>query len=116
MDIFAFIHAPNPTKVKIVERERNEGEPLLLETTISRIVPLLSVAPDRVESELEVSFDRLFDEGGSGVAPLQPRRQRKWKTVVVDAGESSHPPKRLREDHGTPSGTSVVLRFKYLGN
>ncbi|GKC77096.1 hypothetical protein Tco_1127870 [Tanacetum coccineum] len=25
----------------------------------------------------------------------------------VDTGESSHPPKRLREDHGTPSGTSV---------
>ncbi|GKC44443.1 hypothetical protein Tco_1062165 [Tanacetum coccineum] len=138
MDIFAFIHAPDPTKVKIVERERNEGEPLLLETTIGRTVPLLSVAPDRAESELEASVDRLFDEGGSGnqteqgdsagggegadiqpvsepadtvvedVAPLQPRRQRKRKTVVVDANESSHPPKRLREDHGTPSGTSVA--------
>ncbi|GJV82478.1 hypothetical protein Tco_1522376 [Tanacetum coccineum] len=41
------------------------------------------------------------------VAPLQPRRQRKRKTVVVDAGESSHPLKRLREDHRTPSGTFV---------
>nr|GEW85316.1 hypothetical protein [Tanacetum cinerariifolium] len=38
MDIFAFIHTPNPTKVRIVERERNE----------------------------EVSVKRLFDEGGSG--------------------------------------------------
>ncbi|GKD04984.1 hypothetical protein Tco_1179958, partial [Tanacetum coccineum] len=66
MDIFAFIHAPDPTKVKIVERERNEGEPLLLETTIGRIVPLLLVAPDRAESELEASVDRVFDEGGSG--------------------------------------------------
>ncbi|GJV82477.1 hypothetical protein Tco_1522375 [Tanacetum coccineum] len=35
MDIFAFIHAPDPAKVKIVERERNKGEPLLLETTRS---------------------------------------------------------------------------------
>ncbi|GKE21124.1 hypothetical protein Tco_1432636 [Tanacetum coccineum] len=137
MDIFAFIHAPDPAKVKIVERERNKGEPLLLETTISRTVSLLPVTPDRTESKLEASVDRLFDEGGSGnqteqvdskgggkgadiqpvsepadtvvedVAPLQPRRQRKRKTVVVDAGESSHPLKRLREDHRTPSGTFV---------
>ncbi|GJV20767.1 hypothetical protein Tco_1369787 [Tanacetum coccineum] len=137
MDIFAFIHAPDPTKVKVVERERNEDEPLLLETTISRTVPLLPVVPDRAKSELEASVDRLFDEGGSGnqteqgdsvgggkgadiqpvseaidtvvedVAPLQPRRQRKRKTMVVNAGESSPPPKRLREDHGTPSGASV---------
>ncbi|GKG61993.1 hypothetical protein Tco_0623710, partial [Tanacetum coccineum] len=39
MDIFAFIHTPNPTKVKIVEREWNEDEPLLLATTIGRTVP-----------------------------------------------------------------------------
>ncbi|GJZ00595.1 hypothetical protein Tco_0518024 [Tanacetum coccineum] len=138
MDIFAFIHTPDPTKVKIVERERNEDEPLLLQTTVGRTVPLLPVAPDRAESELEASVDRLFDEGGSGnqteqggsagsgrgadiqlvseatdtvaedVAPLQPRCQRKRKTVVVDAGEASHPPKKLREDHGTPSGPSVA--------
>ncbi|GKD36258.1 hypothetical protein Tco_1251767 [Tanacetum coccineum] len=104
MDIFAFIHALDPTKVKFVKRERNKGEPLLLETTIGRIVPLLPVAPDRADSELEASVDRLFDECGSGnqteqgdsvgdgkgddiqpvseptdtvvkdVAPLQPRR------------------------------------------
>ncbi|GKG38938.1 hypothetical protein Tco_0460650, partial [Tanacetum coccineum] len=33
---------------------------------------------------------------------------RKRKTVVVGAGEASHPPKKLREDHGTPSGPSVA--------
>ncbi|GKC77095.1 hypothetical protein Tco_1127869 [Tanacetum coccineum] len=66
MDIFAFIHALDPTKVKFVKRERNKGEPLLLETTIGRIVPLLPVAPDRADSELEASVDRLFDECGSG--------------------------------------------------
>ncbi|GJY19743.1 hypothetical protein Tco_0391234 [Tanacetum coccineum] len=41
------------------------------------------------------------------VAPLQPRRQRKRKIMVVDTGESFHPPKRLRKDHRTPSRTSV---------
>ncbi|GKB77445.1 hypothetical protein Tco_0944340 [Tanacetum coccineum] len=115
MDIFAFIHTSDPTKVKIVLRERNEGEPLLLETTIGRTIPLLPVAPDRVESELEACVERLFDEGGSGnqteqgdsigdvkdaniqpvneaantviedVAPVQPKRQGKRKSVVVDA-------------------------------
>ncbi|GJX56133.1 hypothetical protein Tco_0286030, partial [Tanacetum coccineum] len=137
MDIFAFIHTPDPTKVKVVERKRIEDEPLLLETTIGRTVPLLPVAPDRAESEREASVDKFFDEGGSGnqmeqedsagggqaaniqpiseavdavvedVAPVQPKHQRKRKIMVVDAGESSHPPKRLKEDHGTPSGAFV---------
>ncbi|GJR93034.1 hypothetical protein Tco_0265208 [Tanacetum coccineum] len=113
MDIFPFIHTPNPTKVKIVEREQNEDEPLLLQTTVGRTVPLFLVVPDRAESELEASFDKLFNEGGSGnqtkqrgftssgggadiqqvskamdtvakdVAPLQPRHQKKRKIVVV---------------------------------
>nr|GFB05882.1 hypothetical protein [Tanacetum cinerariifolium] len=90
-------------------------EPLLLQTIVGRTIPLLLVAPDHADSELETSFDRLFDGGGSGsqvgkggsagvregtnvqpitettnivtkdVAPLQPRRQRKRKIVVVDA-------------------------------
>ncbi|GJY42502.1 hypothetical protein Tco_0429772 [Tanacetum coccineum] len=42
------------------------------------------------------------------VAPLQPRRQRKWKTVIVDSGEPSHPAKKLREGHETLVETSVA--------
>ncbi|GJX26243.1 hypothetical protein Tco_0232539 [Tanacetum coccineum] len=61
MDIFAFIHAPDPTK--------------------------------------------FFDEGGSGNQTEQGDSAGDGKGV--DAGESSHPPKRLREDHETPSGTSI---------
>ncbi|GKG18590.1 hypothetical protein Tco_0372888, partial [Tanacetum coccineum] len=38
MDIFAFIHTPDPTKVKVVEQERNEDEPRLLDTTVGRTV------------------------------------------------------------------------------
>ncbi|GJS98788.1 hypothetical protein Tco_0819958 [Tanacetum coccineum] len=113
INIFAFIHTLDPTKVRVL------------------------VAPKRAESELEASVERLFDEGGSGnhteqgdsvvgeqnanirpvveaadtvvevVDPMQPRRQRKRKSVVVDACGASHHPKKLREDHGTPSGASV---------
>ncbi|GKF31049.1 hypothetical protein Tco_0100847, partial [Tanacetum coccineum] len=42
------------------------------------------------------------------VAPLQPKHQRKRKTVVSDAGRPSHPPKKLREDHGTSAGPSIA--------
>nr|GEW11750.1 hypothetical protein [Tanacetum cinerariifolium] len=142
MDLFAFIHAPDLTKVKIVERERVGDEPLFLQTTVGRTIPLLPVAPDRADSELETSIDKLFDEGGSGsqavqggstgvgegtniqpvtdvtdivtedVAPLQPRRQRKRKAVVDEAGGSLHSPKTLREDHETPSGPPIAGKFR----
>nr|GFD28733.1 hypothetical protein [Tanacetum cinerariifolium] len=65
MDIFAFIHTSDPTKVKVVEQERKEDEPRLLETTVGRTVLLLPVASDRDKSELDASVDKLFDEGGS---------------------------------------------------
>ncbi|GJS84394.1 hypothetical protein Tco_0750935 [Tanacetum coccineum] len=38
--------------------------------------------------------------------PMQPMGQRKRKTFVSDTGEPSHPPKKLREDHGTLSEAS----------
>nr|GFA21041.1 hypothetical protein [Tanacetum cinerariifolium] len=77
---------------------------------------------------LEASVDRLFDEGVSrdgqdvdvqpvavtarttvkDVAPLQPRRQKKRKTVVTDVGGPSHPPKKLREDFRALGGASTA--------
>nr|GEV26674.1 hypothetical protein [Tanacetum cinerariifolium] len=39
--------------------------------------------------------------------PTKSRRQGKRKFVVVDAGGVSHPPKKLRGDHATPSGASI---------
>ncbi|GKB21843.1 hypothetical protein Tco_0855766 [Tanacetum coccineum] len=138
MDLLTFIRTADPTKVRVGERQRAEGEPRLLDTTVGRVVPLLPVAPARESSELETSVDKLFDEGGSGdqveqgdfasggqgvgihfvseavettvedVAPLQPRRQKKQNTMVVDAGEPSHPAKKLRGDHSTPGGPSVA--------
>nr|GEV06381.1 hypothetical protein [Tanacetum cinerariifolium] len=134
MDIFAFTHTPNPTKVRVVEREQNKDEPRVLHTTVGHTVPLLAVAPDRANSELEASVERLLDEDGSGTqieqgdfarggldaniqsvveaaktdaAPGQARRQEKRKSMVVDAGGVSYPPKKLTEDHGTPSGASI---------
>ncbi|GKE40556.1 hypothetical protein Tco_1463961, partial [Tanacetum coccineum] len=138
MDLLSFIQTVDPTKVRIGERQCAEGEPKLLDTTMGRVVPLLPVAPVRASSELEASVYKLFDEGGSGrhaeqgdyvsgghgvgvpqvsetaeivskdAAPMQPRLQRKRKTVVSDVGEPLHPPKKLREDHRTLTGPSVA--------
>ncbi|GKE92596.1 hypothetical protein Tco_1573691 [Tanacetum coccineum] len=55
-----------------------------------------------------VLVNEATDTVAEDVAPLQPRRQRKRKTVVVDAGEASHPPKKLKMDHETPSRPSVA--------
>ncbi|GKE69921.1 hypothetical protein Tco_1527993, partial [Tanacetum coccineum] len=41
------------------------------------------------------------------VIPLQLRRPKKRKNIVADVGGPSHPPKKLREDHGTLSRASV---------
>nr|GEU97249.1 hypothetical protein [Tanacetum cinerariifolium] len=112
IDLLSFSRTADPTKMRIV-------------------------APDRSSSELEARVDKLFDEGGSGeqaeqghsvsggqgagilpvsqteevvaedVVLLQPKRQKKQKTIAVDAGEPSHPVKRLKDDHGTLDGTSV---------
>ncbi|GJS70070.1 hypothetical protein Tco_0702911 [Tanacetum coccineum] len=111
-----------------------------MDTTVGRVVSLLPVAPDRTEGELEASVDKIFNEGGSGnqteqgdtavggqgtdiqlvsedvdnvvedVIPLYPMGQKKRKTVVVDAGEPSHPAKKLRENHGMPSGSFVARK------
>ncbi|GJX59302.1 hypothetical protein Tco_0290692 [Tanacetum coccineum] len=126
MDLLSFIQTADPTKVRVGERQCAEDEPKLLDTTVGRVVPLLPIAHARAESELDASVDRLFDEGGSGnlaeqddsagdglvvgtllvseatetvvedVAHLQPKRQRKRKTVVLMLGGSFTPLLRRR--------------------
>ncbi|GJT53411.1 hypothetical protein Tco_0988465, partial [Tanacetum coccineum] len=133
MDLFAFIQVVNPTKMRVVGRERAEGEEKLLDFTIGHVVLLLPVSPARAESELEASVDRLFDEGGStekgdsavggghdaNIEPViaaknvavvtaeRPIRHHKKKQAVTDASGSSHPPKKLKGDYGTSSGAAT---------
>nr|GFB58361.1 hypothetical protein [Tanacetum cinerariifolium] len=62
----SFIRTADHTKVRVGERQRDEDEPKLLETTIGRVVPLLPGAPGRSSGELEASVKKLFGEGESG--------------------------------------------------
>nr|GEW60188.1 hypothetical protein [Tanacetum cinerariifolium] len=66
MDLLSFIRTADPTKVRVAERQRVENKPRLLESTVRRVVPLLTIAPARASSELEASVYKLFDEGASG--------------------------------------------------
>ncbi|GKC23084.1 hypothetical protein Tco_1025234 [Tanacetum coccineum] len=143
MDMLSFIQTADPMKVRVGERQRADDEPRLLETIVGHVVPLLPVAPARTSSELEASVEKHFGEGDGGeqveqgdsagggqgvdiqpvitaadtivedVAPLQPMRQKKRKTVVVDASGPSHPPKKLKEDYGDPSGPFVVGKPRF---
>nr|GEZ46818.1 hypothetical protein [Tanacetum cinerariifolium] len=112
MDLSAFIHVVDPTKVKIAVRERAEGETKLMDSTIGRVVPLLPVSLARAESKLEASVDKLFDEvvaRNRGFMLLvnmiaeRPKHPHKKRPAVMDASDSSHPLKKLRRDYGTSS-------------
>ncbi|GKA13535.1 hypothetical protein Tco_0693181 [Tanacetum coccineum] len=132
----------NPTKVKVGKREHAEGEAKLLDSTVGRVVLLLPVAPTCVDSELEASIDRLFDEGGSmdhgdsavgggqetkselatgvrivadeNVAVEKPKHPCKKRQAVTDASGSSHPPKKLRGDHETSSRAAIGDKSLYV--
>ncbi|GJW66426.1 hypothetical protein Tco_0120850 [Tanacetum coccineum] len=131
MDMFAFIHVADPTKVKVGEQERAEEEIRLLDSTVRHVVPLLSVALAHEESELEASVERLFDEGGSAdqgdsaargghdveiesatgvriiaaenVTVKRPKRLRKKRQAVTDA------------DEGPPTDSITELNLCTLG-
>nr|GEV10005.1 hypothetical protein [Tanacetum cinerariifolium] len=105
MDLFAFIQVANPTKVRVVERERTKGEPKLLDFTVGRVVLLLPVASARTESELETNVDKLFDEGGSadqGILLAHSRKGQQLRMLVV-----LYPSKKLRGDYRTSSGAAT---------
>ncbi|GKE39907.1 hypothetical protein Tco_1463312, partial [Tanacetum coccineum] len=113
--------------MKVVARERAEGEAKLLDSTVGHVVSLLPVAPGRAESELEASVDKLFDEDGSteqgdfaaggghdaeielvtDVEDTAAGNVTVERPVVTDASGSSHPPKKLRGDHEISSGAAT---------
>nr|GEU61244.1 ATPase 11, plasma membrane-type [Tanacetum cinerariifolium] len=111
MDLLAFIHVADPTKIRVVERECAEGQVKLLDSTVGLVVPLLPVSLARAENEMKANVNKLFDEGGSAnqgnsatsdiaaVTAERSKRHRKKRPAVADASGSSHPPKKLRGDH-----------------
>ncbi|GKD00747.1 hypothetical protein Tco_1171021, partial [Tanacetum coccineum] len=102
MDIFAFIRTTDPTKGKVVERERREDEPCG-----TQVEQRDSTGGGDGQDTVIQPITTITNIVAEDVILLQPRRQRKRKTIISDAGGPSHPPKRLREDHVTPSEASI---------
>nr|GEX72557.1 hypothetical protein [Tanacetum cinerariifolium] len=65
-------------------------------------LPMIVPKDANIQPVVEAAYNIVED-----ATPVQSRRQRKRKSVVVDAGRASHPPKKLREDHGTLSRASI---------
>ncbi|GJU71976.1 hypothetical protein Tco_1263381 [Tanacetum coccineum] len=109
MDLSAFIHVLDPTKVKVVEREHAEGEPKLLDSTFDE-----GGGTDQVDSAAGGGPTAVVDPvtdvenlAPDTVIPAKPKRFRKKRPAVADASGSSHPPKKLREDHETSIGAAT---------
>ncbi|GKE70861.1 hypothetical protein Tco_1528933, partial [Tanacetum coccineum] len=116
MDLLSFIWTADTMKARVGERQSADGKPWLLETTIGHFVPLLPVEQgDSASGGQGVDIQPVIaaaDTIVEDVALLQPMRQNKRKTVVVDASGPSHPPKKLREDYGDPSGPSIAVKSR----
>ncbi|GKD52056.1 hypothetical protein Tco_1281032 [Tanacetum coccineum] len=112
MDLLAFIHVANPTKVKFGKRERAKGEAKLLDSIVGHVVPLLPVALARADSELEASVDRIIAD--VTVVAEKPKRPRKKRQAITDASGSFHPPKKLNGDHETSSGAATGGKYPFI--
>ncbi|GJW50305.1 hypothetical protein Tco_0091656 [Tanacetum coccineum] len=142
MNLFAFIHHVDPTKVKIEEREAREGEVPLLELTRGRVVSLAGAdnqghvnvqdagndnvneeGDDALEAGQSEQDDHVIDIGGidivaddeiQAIVTDQPKKVRKKRKAADGASGSGLPPKKLREDHGTSGYVGASVAGKSL--
>ncbi|GJW34431.1 gypsy type transposase [Tanacetum coccineum] len=99
-DLVAFIRHADPTKVRIGERQIEEGKVLLLDSTEGRVIPLAGED----------------SQAGSVVqaAAADNPKSKKKKIRASGASGSDHPPKKLREDHGTSGDVGAIIGGKSL--
>nr|GEU78454.1 nonaspanin [Tanacetum cinerariifolium] len=107
MDLSAFIHVVDPTKVKAAEREHAEEEARLLNSTIGRVVPLLPVAPDHAKNIETGLVTRVKIIATENVIAERPKRPRKKRQAVTDISGYFHPPKKLKGDYRTSGGVAT---------
>ncbi|GKG00209.1 hypothetical protein Tco_0301899, partial [Tanacetum coccineum] len=116
MDLFAFINHSDPTKVRIGDKQIEEGQTLLLESTRGRVIPLAGVNEQGNQNDdvQDAGAHVVQDEGVNIVADDEvevtvadkPNGSRKKRKAAGGASGSNLPPKKLRE------GTSSVSTGK----
>nr|GEY12796.1 hypothetical protein [Tanacetum cinerariifolium] len=97
MDLLTFIHVVDPTKMRIVKRERVEGGSEAF-GFYRRHETGDSAAGGGHDVEIEF-VTAAEDTANGSVATERPKRPRKKRPAVTDASGSSHPPKKLRGDY-----------------
>ncbi|GKB72198.1 hypothetical protein Tco_0933610 [Tanacetum coccineum] len=122
MDLFAFINHADTTKVQIVEKKIKEGQVPLLESTRGRVVPLAGVneqgnqnddVQDVAHGVQDEGVNIVSHEEVEATAADKPKVQKKRRRADGASG-SDHPPKKLREDHGTSRDVSANTGGKSL--
>ncbi|GKB43921.1 hypothetical protein Tco_0888863 [Tanacetum coccineum] len=102
MDLFAFIQVVDPTKVKVVERERAEGEAKLVNSTVGHVGD--SAADGGHDGACLRILDTDFEDTVAGnVTAERPRRQRKKKRELLTDASGFFP--IIQEIKGRHSGT-----------
>ncbi|GJR73235.1 hypothetical protein Tco_0085600 [Tanacetum coccineum] len=119
----AFIRHADPTKVRIGKRQIEKGQVPLLDSTNDSIENIghdgsgdanqenRSEGSDRACQDEAVTI--VVDEEFQAAAANKPKSKKK-KRRAVGASGSDHPPKKLREDHGTSSDIGVSTGRKSL--
>ncbi|GKB43922.1 hypothetical protein Tco_0888864 [Tanacetum coccineum] len=121
MDLFAFIQVADPTKVKVVERERDKGKQYfggkcgkLFDEGGSTKQGDSAAGSGHDGASLRILDAAVKDTVAGNVTAERPRRQRKKRRAVTDASGSSHPPKKLKGDHGTFSEAATGGKSPYV--
>nr|GEU75860.1 hypothetical protein [Tanacetum cinerariifolium] len=116
MDLFAFIRHADPTKVKVREKEAQDGEGTGNDDVNKRV-------NDVAKASQAERGDRVVDIGGieivandeiQAIVADKPKKIKKKGKVTDGAGGSVYPPKKLREDYGTSSNGGASVAGKSL--
>ncbi|GJR87578.1 hypothetical protein Tco_0211589 [Tanacetum coccineum] len=104
IDLFAFIHHADPTKVRIRERKVGEGEVPFLKLTKGYVILLAGVNDQENQNEVvrNKGVDVVNEEGDDetqAIVTNKPKRVRKKRKAADDVSGSGLPPKKLKEDH-----------------
>ncbi|GJU52087.1 hypothetical protein Tco_1221642 [Tanacetum coccineum] len=115
MDLFAFIHHADPTKVRIGDHHDNikDVEPRLNEESGDAAVADQTEESGHVVQDEKVNI--VVDEDARAATVDRPKGTRRKRKAVGSVSGSNIPPKKLRQDHDTSGDAGASTAGKSLG-
>ncbi|GKC75335.1 hypothetical protein Tco_1126109 [Tanacetum coccineum] len=118
MDLFAFIRHADPTKVRIGDHgDQNDNIENIGHDDLNEESSDVDQEDHSEESDHAGQDEMtiiLRDEEVQAAAADKPKGTRKKRRATGGASGSNHPPKKLREDHGTSGNVSAITGGKSL--